>query len=238
MSLLYELLSNPDRAVALERFLEQWHGIRLAAPQDGVYSGLPPLLEDVLDAVERNPRLCGQNHLYSPYEEGHGLLVFASEREGAFEWGCQPAFGDDDPPMWGRWLLDRPEDEAGPGWLPEAERLSGFLLQFLLFETIMGAPWWVQYPAARPALVRMALGPLRPVLGTWRWPGPDGTFHAADDTLAFTCGNPYVGDGTVDVTLAAREAGALEHLAGVAADGWLVRGPDGTPGPPGTLPGW
>jgi hypothetical protein len=231
MSLLYELLSNGDRAWVLARFLEQWHGIRLLP---GGPAGLPPGLARVLGAVERHPELSPQNYLYAPYEEGHGLLVFASEREGAYEWAYQP--GEVDPKVWGRWLLDRP---GGSDWTPESERLSGFLLQFVLFEAITGAPWWVQYPAARPGLVTVALGPLRPVLGTWRWPGPDATFHAADDTLAFTCGNPAtpcIGQGLTDVTLAARDPAALDHLAGVTADGWLVRGPGGSPAAAEVLP--
>jgi hypothetical protein len=221
MSLLYELLSNRDRAWALERFLVQWHGVRLPARGP---RGLPAALGRVLDAVGHHPELSPRNHLFAPYPEGGGLFVFATEGEGAYEWACQP--GGDDPRVWGRWLLDRPE---GPEWAPEAERLTGFLLQFLLYEAITGAPWWVQYPAARPGLVTVALGPLRPVLGTWRWPAPDSAFHAADDTLAFTCANPYLGEGVADVTLAARDPAALDHLAGVTADGWLVRGPGGAP---------
>jgi len=235
MALLYELLSDEDRVWALGRFVEHWHGVRLATTHRGAFGAgrLPAVLVAVLAAVERNPQISPCNHLYAPYEEGHGLRVFASERDGAYEWAYEPGEDLQEPRVWGRWLLEGPDGPPSPGWTPEHERLPGFLLQFLLYEAVTAAPWWVQYPAARPALARLALGPLRPVLGRWRWPWPDATFHAADDAIGFTCANPYVGQGTADVTLAARDVAALDHLAGVSADGWLVRGPGGAGGPGG-----
>lgn len=153
------------RMAALRAFVAAWHDVALPeAPHSP--SGLEMLA--MLDEMMRcTPHLVVQNTVL-PEEERtpvDGRVIFYVENQGVCEWATEPA--GDDPPVWYR------ECEPGAPWQREAEPLSGFLLQLVLFEAMMGAPYGAS-AACVEAEVGLALEarttPLP--LGPWRWPWP------------------------------------------------------------------
>lgn len=165
------------RMAALRAFVEAWHEVTLpAAPARP--SGLE-MLAMLDDLMRRTPHLVVQNTVL-PVEDRtpiEGRVIFYMENQGVCEWATEPT--GDDPPVWYR------ECEPGAPWQREAEPLSGFLLQLVIFEAMMGTPYGAS-AACVEAEVGLALeARMKPLpLGPWIWPpvGPP-RFYARDGAL-------------------------------------------------------
>jgi hypothetical protein len=204
---LRETLTAASRAAAVDGFLRTWHGIPdirevPTTPQ------VPSLLARLLRLCQSNPAICSkQNRLISPVEVGDRLLCFYVENQGVYRWAYRP---DGDDPV----VLGKPSETDD--WLPEQERLTGFLLQVCLFEALFSAPYtasaaWLPAEALANVLDR---GRLRPILTPWRWPENPTAFLASDGAIGITS-ERHEEDGSVggfDVMLAALDLEPLAYL--------------------------
>lgn len=204
------------RMAALRAFVEAWHEVALPATPARP-SGLE-MLAMLDDMMRRTPHLVVQNTVL-PEEERtpvDGRVIFYVENQGVCEWATEPT--GDDPPVWYR------ECEPGAPWQREAEPLSGFLLQLVLFEAMMGAPYGAS-AACVEAEVGLALeARMKPLpLGPWIWPPvASPRFYAREGALLWLA--PLDEERTqFEVCLAARHPRALdfaEDLAQPAQPGW------------------
>ncbi|MFD3466296.1 hypothetical protein ACFWWM_08000 [Streptomyces sp. NPDC058682] len=158
--------TEPGRA--LELFVTSWYPNKAEPrPAAAIPGSVPPALAGFYRLAEKHPAILGgQNFLAPPAElttdERAERLIFGTENQGGWEWSIPWDLdaADTDPEVW---LTE--EDEP----VPEQEPLSGFLLQFSLYEASMTAP----YKAFARALPRQLLPrlesclhrvPLRPFL--------------------------------------------------------------------------
>jgi hypothetical protein len=204
------------RMAALRAFVEAWHGIALpAAPVRPAGLEMLAMLDDLM---RRTPHLVVQNTVL-PVEDRtpiEGRVIFYVENQGVCEWATEPT--GDDPPVWYR------ECEPGAPWQREAEPLSGFLLQLVLFEAMMGAPYGASAACVEAEVglaleARMAPLPLGPWL--WPWPYPS-RFYARSGAILHIA--PLDEERTqFALWLGARHPRALdfaEDLAQPAQPGW------------------
>jgi hypothetical protein len=174
-----------------KRFLVEWHGPW--RPEYGVSPGetksrtMPAPLREFLEFAGNWPRLAVQNHVLHASEMRiqDEKLVFYVENQGVCDWATMAAEADD-PPVWVR------EDYPGEPWLEE-ERLSRFLLQLVVFETVMGAAQSasaVDLPleTAEQLMRRLHELPLNP----WHWPVHPTRFFAGDRVLLIVGPGPRV----------------------------------------------
>jgi hypothetical protein len=142
-----------------------------------------------------------QNALYPPdqlrTDPDEGLLVFAAENQGNFTWQIDPT--EADPTVW----LVR----AGVAPVAEREPVSGFLVQFCLFEAIAAAPWhayaWSTFVDVTGELAEVPLEP-------WHWPGDPTRFFVGPDLVLCTSA---VDADEFAVLVGARTPEALRPLA-------------------------
>jgi hypothetical protein len=204
-SLLAQLRRLP-RAAAVGWFVNAWHGIPTLPPVAGG-TRIPSLLGQLLALGHTHPAICSrQNRLIDPVEVDDGLLCFYVENQGVYRWAYQP--GEPDPVVVGRY-------HGANDWVEEQQRLSGFLLQILLFEAAFSVPYsasaaWL--PSEELAAV-LTLGGLRPVLTPWRWPTHPTRFFASDEAIAVTSSQRSTA-GTVgtDIMVAAQRPQPLAYL--------------------------
>lgn len=189
----------------MREFLVEWN----PGPERGVVgpasSEVPAALAELYAIAVDRPEVLGtQNSVYPPGElrtdPREGLLVFAAENQGNFSWMIDPA--EEDPVVW---RVARPEPPEA-----ERERLSGFLVQFCLFEAISSGLQAVGWSDS-PARARRLTASLREVpLAPWRWPVDPTRFFVAPDLVL--CTGTYE-DGQVQIAAAARSSAALALLA-------------------------
>nr|WP_062336559.1 hypothetical protein [Herbidospora sakaeratensis] len=166
---------NGDRATALRLFVEGWHPAPAPSAEPVAPSGpVPAALTEFYRLAEGRPQVLGvQNFICSAAElrtDGEGLLLFGHENQGGFEWFLDPS--EDDPIVW---TAEDPSERHA-----ERERLSGFLIQFSLFEAVMSAPykaWSRRVP--EPIADELTRGLRRVPLKTWMWPLWQTSFYVA-----------------------------------------------------------
>lgn len=151
-----------------------------------------------------------------PEDAGGGRLVFYVENQGVYEWAATRG-EDADATVWGR-------EPGTPSWVEEEPRLSGFLIELLVFEAVWGSAHgasvaWL--PSSRlPDVVR----PLQQLpFGSWRWPDYPTEFYAGRDRqLAVVAPNRVPADPGDDVSVfvAAQDADALAYLDAVVDETW------------------
>ncbi|WP_406266435.1 hypothetical protein OH779_20405 [Actinacidiphila glaucinigra] len=135
---------NGDRATALEQFVTGWYPATAGTSDpacEGVPSAaLPEGLKQLYRLAEHRPGVLGvQNYIVKDpgrATDSYGdMRVFGVENQGCFFWSLLWSLGEpeDDPTVWYR------EDDEPP--IAELEPLSGFLIQFSLFEASMGADY-------------------------------------------------------------------------------------------------
>ncbi|HYU15058.1 MAG TPA: hypothetical protein VEL05_03275 [Candidatus Acidoferrum sp.] len=201
-----------ERMGALRTFLERWHGIRLdRRPSRRAARGLPAPLAELHRLVAGVEGVIAQNLLVEPTLED-GRLIFYVENQGVCHWATETT--GDDPPVW--WRLNEP----GEVWQREEEPLSGFLIQLVLFEAMLGASCGAHPGTLDAAAAERLCERMRPLpLGTWLWPGQgmQSRFYAREGALMFLAA---AGDGWFDGWLAARRPEALTFLEDLVADTW------------------
>ena len=100
-------------------------------------------------------------------------------------------------------------NESGGEWIKEGERLSGFLLQVLLFET--SGPYYTSadwIDAEIYSRLRDVLGPLP--LSPWHWPASNTEFLGRSDRFAIAY--PTEWRDTYFVQIRAQSQEALDEL--------------------------
>ncbi|PWI11436.1 hypothetical protein DIZ27_05160 [Streptomyces sp. NWU339] len=206
---------NGDRAKALELFVTAWHPVEnpeeTLRPEASVPS-LPTALRHFYRLAVGRPQVLGrQNHIRPAgilrVDDAGEMIILGHENQGGFRWLLRWTLDDSepDPTVW--------YDEDGETLVPEAEPLSGFLLQFCLFEAALCSAYrgWAHPMAA--AEVAQLTAPLREVpLHPFR-PGTRTRFFVAPGLVA------AIGDGwengTFDVTVGATHRQALAPLVDV-----------------------
>lgn len=203
------------RAAALEEFIASWYGP--PNPAAGLPPAVPARVPTRLAALYRlahgrpeqhsRPVVLGtQNHIMGPErlcaERADGSLVFGCENQGGFEWSLDQYAEGDDPIVW---TTENMEPVAEP------EPLSGFLVQFSLFEAAMSAPYLAILDRRPMAEVHRLLGLLRRVpLAPARWYGTDIEFHVGPGVIAW---GERQGEDSFDYWLGASDRAALSEFA-------------------------
>ncbi|MGW2837735.1 hypothetical protein ACWCWD_08040 [Streptomyces sp. NPDC001493] len=208
---------NGDRAVALERFVTGWYpavdAVRSRPPAGESDPRPPSALRVLYRLAEQRPAVLGtQNRILSESESYTDHLgemrVFGVENQGGFTWSLL-------------WTLDEPEAdptvwfrETDEAPIAEQEPLSGFLIQFSLFEASMGADWLAVSRTLTAAQVEHVTRPLHQVPLRPFWPWVPTRFHVAPG-LVVQVGSE---DGEAfDVWAGATHRSALAPLAGLPA---------------------
>ncbi|MFF4414385.1 hypothetical protein ACFYY8_17805 [Streptosporangium sp. NPDC001559] len=166
---------------ALTRFVEDWIpetdqdlGDLAAAPWD-----VPEPLAVFYRLARHRPALLGvQNRLRPPHawwEEDDGLISFGDENQGVFTWLFDPSRPD--PEVW--------IDQDGYEPRREHQPMSGFLLQFALYEAMMNAPYQALCVDLAAEYVDTLAAALTPVpWEPWRWPNDSTRFYVAPGVIA------------------------------------------------------
>jgi hypothetical protein len=199
-----------DRIAAMREFLATWYpGQQAHAPEPGV----PVALAELYAIAVGQPEVLGsQNEVYARDElythPREGLLVFAAENQGNFTWMIDPA--EEDPVVW----LVPPHGEP----IAEREPLSGFLVQFCLFEALLTGSALAGCSTTPPERANQLTAALQEVpLAPWHWPADPTRFFVAPDLVLYhgTCFDH------VEIMCGARTSAALAPLAAVDVD-WDV----------------
>jgi hypothetical protein len=191
--------TTAERMAAMRVFLERWFDLPAApAPSSPPFAPLP--LRS-LHGVLAGRDVCVQNRLVMPDHlvVEDGKVVFYVENQGVCAWAT--AAGGDDPPVLVR------QNERGAPWEPESDSLSGFLLQMLVLEAVLGAPFGASQEgvdARSLARVMQQIAPL-PVGG---WAASRTRFIGGKGVIGFAQPNGE----DYDVWLGAKDRARLEPL--------------------------
>jgi hypothetical protein len=163
---------NGDRAAALEQFVTGWYPAAGATepPASCAPSRLPARLRQLHRLAKQRPGALGTQNRILPEPDMHTdhlgeMLVFGVESQGGFLWSLLWTLDgpEADPTVWFREFDEEP--------IAEQEPLSGFLIQFSLFEASMGADYLAlprRLTAAQVAQLTQALHPV-PLRPFWPW---------------------------------------------------------------------
>ncbi|MEU4352692.1 hypothetical protein [Streptomyces sp. NPDC023838] len=209
---------NGDRAASLEQFVSGWYPTAGAheSPVIDSASGLPAGLRQLYRLAERRPGALGIQNRILPEPELHTdplgeMLVFGLENQGGFFWPLLWTLEEPetDPTVWFREFDEEP--------IAEQEPLSGFLIQFTLFEASMGADYLALPRALTAPQVQQLTQALHPVPLRPFWPWAPTRFYVAPGLVVRVSSE----DGeTFDVWAGATRRSALDPLADVAVD-WM-----------------
>lgn len=205
---------NGDRAVALEQFVTGWYPTTDTAdtPSAGLpLAPIPSGLRQLYRLAVQRPAALGVQNSICPEsalrtDDRGEMLVFGVENQGCFVWSLSWPLGggETDPTVW---FCD---DSEGP--IAEQEALSGFLLQFSLFEAAMGAdylalPRSLELTAHQVGQLteRLEPVPLRPF-----WPWGLTRFYVAPGLVMHVC---EAGDNKFEAWAGATHRSALALLA-------------------------
>ncbi|MET8829409.1 hypothetical protein ABZX40_26145 [Streptomyces sp. NPDC004610] len=203
---------NGDRASALARFLTTWYP---PTPPGGTTPpsppGLPRPLRHFHELAHDRPLALGtQNALFPPVRlrtDPDGTLDIGTENQGIFTWSLRRPHDSPDPTVW---------FETDDGTLvPEAEPLSGFLLQFALYEAATSADYLALPHEPTPEQIErltrdlhpVPLAPFLPSYPTRFYVAPGLVLHLAD-----------AGDGYISAWAGATHRAALAPLTGTDTD--------------------
>ncbi|MCK8679352.1 hypothetical protein [Streptomyces lichenis] len=206
---------NGDRAAALEQFLDGWYPATSGTERPSSSAPrLPESLRQLYRIAVRRPDVLGTQNRILPesdlFTDPPGeTLVFGVENQGGFFWSLLWTTEDaeSDPTVWFREYDEEP--------VAEQEPLSGFLLQFSLFEASLGADYLAlprRLGAAQVELFTQALHPvpLRPF-----WPGAPTHFYVAPGLVVHVSSE----DGEeFDVWAGATQRSALDRWADLPVD--------------------
>ncbi|MCG8969075.1 hypothetical protein [Streptomyces sp. CL12-4] len=202
-----------DRAAALEQLVTGWYPAAGQPPHPspgpaGALS-LPAGLQQLYRLAEQRPNVLGHHNHILPWHEvltDHlgELLIFGAENQGCFYWGLP-------------WTLDEPEDDPTVWYrefdetpIAEQEPLSGFLLQFSLFEAAMSADYLAHTDRLSDRHVAHLTAPLQHVPLRPFWPQARTRFYVAPGLVLYVADS--VDDGKFDVWAGATHRSALQAL--------------------------
>lgn len=204
---------NGDRAAALEQFITGWYPAGAAdrqsvqVPQPS--SMLPGGLKQLFRLAEQRPGVLGvQNRLLTDLvtttDHQGEMRVFGEENQGGFFWALLWTLDDPetDPTVWFREYNEPP--------IAEQEPLSGFLIQFSLFEAAMGAEYVaIPHHLAVQQIAELTEG-LRPVPLRPFWPWAPTRFYVAPGLVLYVSDE---GEGKFSTWAGATHRAALAPLA-------------------------
>ena len=142
-----------------------------------------------------------------------GRMVFYIEEQAVYLWATTSE--GDDPPVWIR------ENEDDTDWEPEAETLSGFLLQAFLLDGIFNAPYGASASWLDMATVERLTDALPPLpMGAWRWPEYPARFYGREGAFMFVSpnGEEDGGDPAYSVWIGAKTQPPLLFLKTLLAE--------------------
>lgn len=174
---------------SVDQFLAEWYGawrpefaLELVDGDGG--SHLPRPLLWWYSTHGCRPGVITYNHLAGPDDEWEpqpdaptlgSRRLFLSENQGVFIWSH--SLDGDDPAVYVSL------NEKGGEWIEEGERLSGFLLQLLLWEAagpLSTSADWINAECYQRLTSQFRSLPLAP----WHWPEWKTEFFAEDDAIA------------------------------------------------------
>jgi hypothetical protein len=129
--------TTDDRVAAMRVFVERWYGTTEAnIPPLTVPLSLPAPLR-ALHELTAKRSIFGQNRLVEARDlvVEDGKMVFYVENQGVCLWAIEPV--GDDPPV-----FVRGNSSSADPWNEEAPTLSGFLIQALIYDTVLCAPFF------------------------------------------------------------------------------------------------
>ncbi|GGQ38108.1 hypothetical protein GCM10010266_71780 [Streptomyces griseomycini] len=207
---------NDDRAAALEQFVTGWYPTADVTESliSGSASRLPAGLRQLYRLAKQRPGALGIQNRILPEPDLHTdhlgeMLVFGVENQGGFFWSLLWTHEEPeaDPTVWFREFDEKP--------IAEQEPLSGFLIQFSLFEASMGAdylalPRKLTAPQVAKLTEALQFVPLRPF-----WPWAPTHFYVAPGLVVRVSSE----DGEAfDVWAGATHRSALAPLADLPID--------------------
>ncbi|MEU1032193.1 hypothetical protein ABZ402_26375 [Streptomyces mirabilis] len=182
---------NGDRAGALEQFITGWHPTTSeTAEPPSVQAAVPDLpagLMQLYRLAQHRPRCLGVQNRILPVAKHQTdpkgeMLVFGEENQGGFFWSLLWTLDgpEADPTVWFREYDEPP--------IAEQEPLSGFLIQFSLYEASMGADYVArscqltaqQVDLLTERLLPVPLCPFRPGAPTRFYVAPGLVLHVSD----------------------------------------------------------
>ena len=200
--------------------VQEWKGRVDTAPTS--HHSLPAILHDFYSRLGGSlDLLCVQNTIL-PLDELEVIddrLVFARENQGVFAWSVEPNL--DDPPVFYRYSGDE-------SWSPDVPHLSQFLLQFTIFELLMGAPLGASASWLTGEELRVVTAGLRELsYPEWNCPARPGRFFVRGNALAFACPNrgpsdcPGEGPGQPwSFWFGANDSDGADFLRGLTSPEW------------------
>lgn len=204
---------NGDRGAALEQFVTGWYPAAGQPPSpSSVPTGSRPLpggLQQLYLLAEQRPDALGRHNHILPWHELQSdplgeLLVFGVENQGCFYWGLPWTWDEpqDDPTVWFREYDDKPVTEQEP--------LSGFLLQFSLFEAAMSADYVGFVDSLSDRQVQQLTAPLQRVPLRSFGPRARTRFYVAPGLVLSV--SDALNDGKFDLWAGATHRSALQAL--------------------------
>lgn len=209
---------NGDRAAALEQFITGWYPAASPAPEppsERAHAfGLPDGLRRFYRLAQHRPRSLGVQNRILPSsacgtDPSGEMLVFGEENQGGFFWSLL-------------WTLDGPETDPAVWFceydeppIAEQEPLSGFLIQFSLFEAAMGADYMALSDRLTAQQVELLTERLHPVPLRPFWPGAPTRFYVAPGLVLHTTDED---DGSFSIWAGATHRRALAPLADAAVE--------------------
>ncbi|MDG4808730.1 hypothetical protein O7634_18450 [Micromonospora sp. WMMD1120] len=196
-------------ATALRQFVEGW--VPATAEDLGEFAAsgwtVPEPLAAFYRLARRRPALLGQQNFLRRPEKWrlahNGLIEFGHENQGGFVWLFDPS--DDDPAV----LID--QDDYG--LRPEHERMSGFLVKFAVYETMMNAHYLALSNELGAEHVELVTAGLTPVpWEPWRWPNDSTRFFVAPGLIAEVTDSWH---GEFSVWIGAAHRSVLRPLGGL-----------------------
>lgn len=182
MDALCELLMSSERAARkLAGILAEWHGsasgVCLTNNASSVWDLYRGIWQDLNRVVTYN-RLLAPNELTSDDDR----FLFYIESQGTCAWAFDTRSSD--PSVW------RQDGDRAPDWIAEEERLTGFLLQVCLFESVMAAKYGAWCSWCDPATLKSMIIPWQRIsISSWRWPSYPTTFWCVQSALAVVSPN-------------------------------------------------
>ncbi|MEU1620076.1 hypothetical protein ABZ479_22585 [Streptomyces sp. NPDC005722] len=212
---------NDDRVTALEQFVAGWYPATVGTADPACVgmpsAALPDGLRQLYRLAEQRPGVLGvQNYIVQ--DPGRttdicgDMRVFGVENQGGFCWSLLWSLDEpeDDPTVWYR------EDAEPP--IAELEPLSGFLIQFSLFEASMSADYKALSREISGEQVQQLTEGLRQVPLRPFWPETSTRFYAAPG-LVMHVSNGWE-DNQFTAWAGATHRSALAPLAHIDID-WL-----------------